>query len=468
MAKVIIVLDAHRVLLFGSQDIQGWTVQDVAGSPVTLMDFDLAPGGYFILGRTVDGCGGLNADQTFSFAMNNSGGDTITLRDGSGAIVDQVTYVNNVSAGVTLERKADSSGRPLDTDNDANDWQAGISGGSPRAGYAASPTVAPVPTPTPSSLPTAQPAPVTPVSNTDVKIMAYNIKEGGTLSTVWKDIVKAENADIVVFTEVGNWDDNNDALLNQYLTEFNTYFSGEIPYVGSTVQGIGFANSANAIMTRFPIVQEWQLMDNILSPDSAHDLMVWKLDVGGGKSVYVIGIHLKCCGGITNDLRRDNTMRNLINWIDLNTSSADGVILMGDFNAVSPGDTDPTWPGYQSGFEPSSGSDLSNSPLRMLLDPNNADASSLHVFKDAFREANPTCGANPVCCADTTCDGSLSASCPERGYSYVGSHNFDSRIDFIITNQQVQITGPATVGDVGGSGVCTASDHLPVDAIVSF
>jgi hypothetical protein len=178
---------------------------------------------------------------------------------------------------------------------------------------------------------------------------------------------------------------------------------------------------------------------------------------------------LKCCGGTTNDSRRNTTMKNLINWIDANTNVADGVILMGDFNAVSPGDTDPSFPGYQSGFAPSSGGSLNDGPLRMLLDSSETDASNVHIFKDAFREANPTCGSNSDCCADTLCDSGLSNACPERGYSYVGdTHTFDSRIDFIIVNQQVSITGDATVGDLTGSNVCSASDHLNVDVIVNF
>jgi endonuclease/exonuclease/phosphatase family metal-dependent hydrolase len=199
--------------------------------------------------------------------------------------------------------------------------------------------------------------------------------------------------------------------------------------------------------------------------------MVWKLDVGGGKFVHVIGIHLKCCGGAANDIRRNNTMKNLIAWIDVNTNAADGVMLMGDFNAVSPVDTVPSFLGYQSGFEPASGSSLNDGPLRMLLDPSDPDASGVHTFQDAFRTANPTCGSDPDCCADTLCDatGLPSGGCPERGYTYVGdTHNFDSRIDFIMINQNVLVTGAATAGDVGGTSVCTASDHIAVDAIVSF
>jgi hypothetical protein len=102
--------------------------------------------------------------------------------------------------------------------------------------------------------------------------MAYNILAGGVGDPAWKDIVKSENPDIVVFTEVGNWDDSGNLLLTQNVNEFNAFFSGEAPYVGSTVQGIGFANSANAIMTRYPIVQTTQLTDAVLSSDSAHDV----------------------------------------------------------------------------------------------------------------------------------------------------------------------------------------------------
>lgn len=325
-------------------------------------------------------------------------------------------------------------------------------------------TSSPFPTPSP-----VVPVPGAPVSSQGVKVMTYNILGGGTADTQWKDIIKLENPDIIVFTEVGNWDDDNNALLKQNLNEFNNHFaSDEAPYYGSTVQGSNFANSANAIMTRFPIVETTQLTDAVLSSASAHDLMVWKLDVGNRNSfVYVIGIHLKCCGGTTNNNRRNDTMRNLIAWIDANISPSDSVMLMGDFNSVSPVDTDPTFPGYKSAFEPSSGSSLNDGPLRMLLDSTNADASTTHTFQDAFREANPICDSNPTCCSDTQCDSSLLPSCPERGYTYVSNaNNYDSRIDFIIVNQQVQVTGEATVGNLGA--VCTASDHLPVDVMVDF
>ena len=426
-----------------------------------------------------------------SNGLQNGSPDGIALIDAAGGVVEFLSYEGTLTAtdgpasgqastnigvsetgttpvGFSLQRSGSGcAGSDFSWNSPAAQTKGSINIGQSITCGPAPPS--PPPTLFPTLRPTITKAPVAPVSNVGVKLMTYNIEQGGTLTTTWKDIVKAENADILVFTETGNWDDDNDALLNQYLDEFNAYFSSATPYVSNTVQGIGIANSANAILTRFPIVQFWQLTDQELSSDSAHDLMVWKLDVGGGEFIFVIGIHLKCCGGATNDSRRNNTMRNLIAWIDANTNVSDGVILMGDFNAVSPIDTDPSFPGYQSGFEPSAGSSLNDGPLRMLLDVNDPDSSSKHTFVDTFRTANPTCGSNADCCADTLCDGGLSAACPERGYSYVGStHDFDSRIDFIMVNQNVAVSGDATVGDLTGNTVCTASDHLPVDVIVSF
>ena len=310
-------------------------------------------------------------------------------------------------------------------------------------------------------------------STTRVKVMTYNIRESGQRTSGWKDVVKKENADIIVFTEAGNWDNNNKKLLHTYMKEFNAHFLGEAPYFGDTAKGIFLPHSSNAILTRFPIVQRFQLNSKDLQSDLAHDFMVWKLKVGkDNKHVHVVGIHLKCCGGQTNDKRRNDNMAKLLYWMDFNIPQSDGILMMGDFNSVSPVDTDPSFPGYASGFTPASGRYLNDGPMRMLLNATGPHASTEHTFRDAFREANPKCNGSSKCCAaDRVCSPSVSEeSCPERGYTYVGpSQNLHSRIDFIVVNQQITLSGPATVGDVGvGQDVCSASDHLPVDAIVSF
>ena len=427
-----------------------------------------------------------------SNGIQNGAPDGIALVDGSLNVVEFLSYegsftaTNGPASGMTSvdigtsETSSTPGGYSLQRSGSgcqATDftWQSpgAATKGSANTGQTISCTAGP-PVPT-TAIPTVAPsppttfAPIQPVSNLGVKLMTYNILAGGsTQNTDWKDVVKGENADIIVFTEVGNWDDNNDDLLDQYVSEFNAHFSAETPYEGNTVQGISFANSANAIMTRFPIVSTTQLTDEILAVDLAHDIMAWTLNVGNNKLVHVFGIHLKCCGGTENDDRRNDSMEALLSWIDANTAASDGVILMGDFNSVSPVDTDNSFPGYDSRFEPSSGSSLNDGPMRMLLDSADSRSSTVHAFKDAFREANPFCGSNASCCADTSCDSGLTGGCPERGYTYVGtSHNFDSRIDFIVVNQHVTVSGAATTGDIGPN-ICTASDHLPVDVIVDF
>ena len=308
-------------------------------------------------------------------------------------------------------------------------------------------------------------------STARVKVMTYNIRESGQRTFAWKDVIKEENADIIVFTEVGNWDDNNNQLLKEYVKEFNSYFPGEKPYLGDTARGIPLAFSSNAILTRFPIVQKFQLKDKDLGTNLAHDIMVWKLNVGKGDNyVYVIGIHLKCCGGDNNNDRRVDNMKKLLEWIDANIARSNGILMMGDFNSVSPVDTDPSFPGYANGFAPGPGSNLKDGPIRMLLDPTEPFASQVHTFRDAFRQANPTCNVESKCCgAEHPCSSRLSAHlCPERGYTYVdSSRNMQSRIDYIILNQHIPLSGPSTVGDKG-KDVCSASDHVPVDVIVSF
>eukprot|EP00339_Tiarina_fusa_P025946 CAMPEP_0117014968 /NCGR_PEP_ID=MMETSP0472-20121206/12040_1 /TAXON_ID=693140 ORGANISM="Tiarina fusus, Strain LIS" /NCGR_SAMPLE_ID=MMETSP0472 /ASSEMBLY_ACC=CAM_ASM_000603 /LENGTH=589 /DNA_ID=CAMNT_0004718651 /DNA_START=32 /DNA_END=1801 /DNA_ORIENTATION=+ len=111
-------------------DIGGWTIGDSGGGTSALNAVVLSPGDYYILGRTTNGCGNLSADQTFGFALNNSGGDTITLTSSNGDVVDTYTYSDIASAGRSIQRKADSSGHPTTT------WEPGTtSGGTPRSGY---------------------------------------------------------------------------------------------------------------------------------------------------------------------------------------------------------------------------------------------------------------------------------------------------------------------------------------------
>lgn len=188
----------------GEVDITGWTIEDAVNSPVAINSFILPSGGYFIMARTTDGCGGLNADQTGLPPLNNSGEETVTLKDASGSTIDVVVYSGGSAASpdFTIERKADANGQPIDTDDSAADFQESSSaGGTPRAGYASPGTAAPTVSPAPTATPTTA-SPVATPSNTNVKFLSYNVEFGGS-NAAWQDVVKAENADIAVFIEVG-------------------------------------------------------------------------------------------------------------------------------------------------------------------------------------------------------------------------------------------------------------------------
>ena len=480
-------------------NLQGWRIHDAASNSVSLASASVAPGEYYIVARSINGCGGLGADQTMSVALNNSG-DTITLRDDSDTIVDEVQYGSNASpANVTIERIANSQGEPVDTDS-FSDWRVGVNGGTPRSGYASSTPpqgcssntecggdiccggqcVTPVCTTNLScgSNATCQnpgtceaacasnpPAP----GGDGFKFMSYNVEFGGT-NPAWKDVVKEENPDVAVFVEVGNWDNNNNSLLNQFVSEFNNFFANESPYQGSVAQGTSVSNTGLAIMTRFPIINTTQLdevtLDNGSNFEPTHPLMVWELDVNG-RRVFVVGVYMKCCGSSRNDSIRDRTMEGLINHLDGLGNVP--LVLLGDFNAVSPSDTDPSNPDYNASFEPAPRSNLGAGPLTMLLYPQDAtfgnrSSNGTHTFRDTFRTLYPTCGSSNGCCGNgQSC--SDSGSCVERGYTYIDG-TFDSRIDFIIVNEDVTIVGPATVGD--SAQACVGSDHFNVDVILNF
>ncbi|HDH13468.1 MAG TPA: choice-of-anchor D domain-containing protein [Nitrospirae bacterium] len=273
-----------------------------------------------------------------------------------------------------------------------------------------------------------------------IKVMTYNIEAGG-INPDWKQVVKEENPDVVVFVETGTWDDNNNQLLNQYVSEFNAYFVNEDPYVGSTAQNITYDTGGEAIMSRFPIISTAQLatvtLDNGSSWDPTHDFMVWQLDINGN-TVYVIGSHLKCCSGATNENLRERAQEGIINYMD--SLGNVSMIYAGDLNSFSPADTGALAPL----------GDLGYGPMTMIVDPADPTygqySSTVHIYTDTFRALNPTV----------------------PGYTY-GHQNpqYQSRIDYIIVNQQLSDKlVSSTTGDTATAN--TGSDHYSVDVIINF
>lgn len=495
--------------------MNGWSVTDNAGT--FTFSSSISPNGYLVLAKDTAGYQALygsTPDITgMTIALSNSG-DQVILRDGSNSEVDAVYYENFVigwsitaSTGQSIVRST-----AIDTDS-VSDWTIALNNGEPGMGnYGGGGT----PDTTPPTISITNPtngalisgsvlvsaiasdnvgissvefyidnnlkftdssSPYTYSWNTvsyangshtikaiaydgssnsnfdeisvttqnnagntgggQIKIMVYNIKESGESATHpdWDLVVQEENADIIMFVETGTWDDNNNAKLNQHCSNFNTYFSTETPYDCYTTQGISFTTSGEAIMSRYPVVSVNQvptvLMDDGSSYTVTHDIFDVVVDVGS-QNIHLVGEHLKCCTGATNEQRRESEQEGVNNYFD---SLGDvPIIYLGDFNSFSPEDIGINT--LQTG--------LGYGPMSMLLGwpgyENKAPVS--HTFTDVHRSLYPT---------------DLGISNPD----------FDSRIDFIYTNQH--FTGmllSSTTGDTAHAA--TGSDHFPVDVLIDF
>ncbi len=277
-----------------------------------------------------------------------------------------------------------------------------------------------------------------PLADEIIKVMTFNIKESGEDPSYpdWKYVVQEENADIIMFIETGTWDDNADAKLNQYISEFNTYFSDKLPYSGYALDA-SLKVSGIACLSRYPILHVNQIstviLDDASSYDVTHDFfdVLVKID---DLEIHVIGCHLKALTGAENEQRREWEQEGIINYMD--SLGVVPIIYLGDFNSFSPEDwginTDQSSLGY--------------GPLSMLIPPYtspetgsdyNSYVSTIHNWTDAHRALNSQ----------------------DLGHS---SPAYDSRIDFIYVNQ---VLAPYLINSTTGDTIhaSTGSDHYCVD-----
>ncbi|KKK44527.1 hypothetical protein LCGC14_0757150 [marine sediment metagenome] len=276
------------------------------------------------------------------------------------------------------------------------------------------------------------------------KLMTFNIKKSGEDPSYpdWKTVAQEENADIIMFIETGDWDDNSNQKLNQYVNEFNTYFPDEDPYIGYCTQGISLSTDGAAIMSRYPVIAYNQItnvpLDNSTSYDVTHDFYDVEVNVSG-TLVHIIGSHLKAMPGAPDEQRREWEQEGIINYMD-NLGNV-SIAYLGDLNSFSPED----W-----GLNNQTG--LGYGPLSMIIYPyNNPDtgadfssySSAIHSWIDVHRTLNPT----------------------DWGVTYPGVYN--SRIDFIFVNQFLSSSIiNSTTGDTAHA--LTGSDHLTVDVFINL
>ncbi len=274
------------------------------------------------------------------------------------------------------------------------------------------------------------------------KILNYNVFESGA-NPEWKDVVKAENPDIAVFVETGDWDNSDNFQLNKYVKEFNGYFYDEAPYVGYTTQGIKWNTQGEAILSRYPILDVYQAeilhADNDTVVDLTHALLHVVVDIEGNE-VHIIAIHLKAGQFPDAIKKRNGEQEAIINYMDENIGDAP-LIYIGDLNCNSPDDI--------GALEGDKHDEFGTGPVSMLLYPDDPVygnySSEYHNFTDVFRTLNPA-------------DPGFSLHIP----------SLTTRIDYIFVNQYFTnafinstIKSNTEFDDIG-------SDHYTVDAFISI
>ena len=262
----------------------------------------------------------------------------------------------------------------------------------------------------------------------DPKIMTYNIKESGVFDE-WFDVMLEENADIIFLVETGDFDDENNALLDKTIDDLNNYFFDEIEYQGYTMKDITNAWNGITILSRYDITSNTKL-SNLNADDGSSvsiplPFLYSTVDIGGWE-VHFIGAHLSCCSGLSNWNERYKQQESVLNYMD--DLGDVPIIYLGDFNAESPDDVDP------DSQDPDN--DLGTDPIEMLLNHDHVSASKIHRFIDVAQEIGTKDITFIACC--------------------------NSRIDYIFVNQHFDgLILDSTTGDTKNG--LLGSDHTSVD-----
>lgn len=276
--------------------------------------------------------------------------------------------------------------------------------------------------------------PTTEIENTSgvFKIVNYNILEGGKFPG-WKEIIKKENADILLLTETGLWS-SKDGTINSGVAEMNALFPNETPYAGVTFHPDSVTDG-QAILSRYPIVDTILLpvlnLDDGSTWNVNHEVIDAVIDING-LEIHFIVIHFTCCdGGLPSRLKE---MEGIINYID--TLGDVPIVYAGDFNSDSPED---------SLFIEGGSSTLGAEPIDMLINSSHPKSSVSHTFIDMYRTLNPY----------------------PPGHTYVDS-TFQSRIDYIFVNEPLMgAMINSTVLDFYPESY-TGSDHIPMNAFFNL
>lgn len=268
-----------------------------------------------------------------------------------------------------------------------------------------------------------------------IKILNYNIWETGKLDE-WLDVIREENADIIMAIETGNWQGSSDEDFLETLSTINGFFPDETPYEGRATSNNPSVTAGEAIFSRFPI-KSFATVANLVLDDSstkgAHNPLMDAVVEIRGTDVHIIGVHHKCCASAAYELEREQDQEGINNYMD--DLGDVPIIYGGDMNSFSSYDIEVLNVGDTN---------LGTGPSDMLLDPTNPKTTSVHTWIDGYRELNPY----------------------EPGYTYVDEF-YKSRIDMLyfnaffeemLVNSTAAHTASAKIG----------SDHYPMDVTINW
>ena len=279
---------------------------------------------------------------------------------------------------------------------------------------------------------------------TDVfKVMDYNIWESGKMDE-YLDVIIEENADIVVLVETGSLDNRDNEQLRRLCYRVGGYYYEQAPFEGKTDQDVGAVTNGEGIISRYPILDFFQI--DTWRSDAGPEVTLYRdffdavVDINGVVT-HILGYHGKCCNPTpsTNTTEmRETEAELMINYLD--DLGDVPVMVIGDFNSHSPDDVGDLAPlGW-----------LGDGPLRMYLYPEDPiygiHSSQVHNFTDVFRELYPTD--------------------PGHTFGY-WEPQYWGRIDFILVNDfWADRMINATVGDTPSANL--GSDHYSVDVFFSL
>ena len=265
------------------------------------------------------------------------------------------------------------------------------------------------------------------------KVMSYNILQSGA-QDAWFDVILEENPDMMMLIETGDFDNNNNALLNQVVDNLNQYFFDEIEYKAYTQQDIADSFNGITFISRMGIQSNQKL--TTLKDDTGTDVNIplpflHSQVTIANLTVNLIGAHLTAFADQEAWNAREKEQEAIINYMDQLGDVP--IIYMGDMNSASPDDVDPTTQQV--------GDDLGTEPIEMILNNSHPKASTIHTFVDVTQVT------------DTSAD------------TYFGS--VQSRIDYIFVNQHLSSRiRSSTTGDTPSAAL--GSDHRPVDVTLDF